>query len=85
MDATLFLQSALLLIQFLFGWLVKALFDRIKSLENRDANLTEKISELAVAMPTQYVAKNEFQKMGDDIFAALRRIEDKIDTKADKP
>lgn len=84
-DATMFLQAALLLVQFLFGWMVKSLFDRIKTLESRDSDLAEKIGQLSVNLPTNYVQKAEFQKMGDDIFNVLRRIEDKLDGKQDKP
>lgn len=84
-DSTMFMQGTLLLVQFLFGWMVKSLFDRIKTLEDRDSDLAEKIGELSVNLPTNYVQKAEFTKMGDDIFSVLRRIEDKLDSKQDKP
>lgn len=84
-DSTMFLQATLLLVQFLFGWMVKSLFDRIKTLEERDSDLADKIGQLSVNLPTNYVQKIEFQKMGDDIFNVLRRIEDKLDGKQDKP
>lgn len=70
--------------QFLLGWLVKALFERIGSLEKKDGELLEKIVGMAINLPNEYTKKTDFMKMGDDIFAALRRIEDKLEEKADR-
>jgi len=76
--------ALLALLQFFLGFFVKTLFDRITKLENQDGKLATAINELTVSLPTHYVLKNDFTKMGDDIFNALRRIEDKLDTKVDK-
>jgi len=68
----------------LIGWMLKAIFDRIEKVEQQEARLTTQVHGLAVSLPTNYVGKNDFKDMGDHIFEALRRIEDKLDKKADK-
>jgi|GEM_PF-2273944 len=77
-------QIAMALVAGLGGWFIKALFGRIDKLEQADAAIAQSVGELRVDLPTNYVGKGDFRKMGDDIFATLRRIEDKLDSKADK-
>jgi len=86
---------ALALAGALGGWILKSLFDRIERMEKE---LTQKISELDKAdrhvgevlsrvredLPALYVRRDEFTKGMDNIFNALRRIEDKLDAKVDK-
>lgn len=69
----------------LMGWFLRSLFDRIKSIENKLDVETSAIHQLRVDLPTNYVTKGDFRGMGDAIFGALRRIEDKLDNKVDKP
>lgn len=78
------LQWVLALCAFLGGWFLKELFARISKLEDADRELAKTVGELRIDLPTHYVNKADFQQMGDSIFAALRRIEDKLDGKADK-
>lgn len=78
------LNLALTLVAFLGGWLLRSLKEDIQELKAADKKLQESVSSIQVALPTNYVAKAEFKEMGDDIFSALRRIEDKLDKKADK-
>jgi len=79
------IQLLLTLVGVLFGWLVKGLFDRIKAMETADKELIAQVSALRELLPLNYVRRDDFQKLGDSIFDALRRIEDKLDKKADKP
>ena len=83
-DLSLAFQIAMGITAFLFGWFLRMLFQRIDRLEAADEKLANAINELRVDLPERYVAKTDFRKMGDDIFEALRRIEDKLDKKADK-
>ena len=77
-------QLLLTLFASVIGWLVKGLFERIKGLEIADTELAKEISELRVELPTHYTSKNDFKEFIDNVFNMLRRIEDKIDRKADK-
>lgn len=77
-------QGLLTAIAVLIGWLVKGLFTRIDELGRADGRLAEQVNQLRVDLPERYVSKNDFKQLGDNIFSTLRRIEDKLDGKADK-
>lgn len=66
------------------GWVLKSIVDRIKKLEDADYELANQVANLRVELPSYYVRRDDFVKLGDNLFAALRRIEEKIDGKADK-
>lgn len=79
------LQITVIVLGPLVGWLLKTVFDRLHRLEEADERLSEKVTQLAVSLPTYYVTKDETAKQLDAIFNALRRIEDQLHNKADKP
>lgn len=85
MDLALAFQIAMTLVAFLGGWLVKTLFERMKDIEHDMRGLTKEVGQLRVDLPSYYTRRDEFKELGDNIFESLRRIEDKIDRKADKP
>jgi hypothetical protein len=89
-------QLAVSLIAFLGGFLLKSLFSRIRTLEVADLNVARQVSALREELPLNYIRREEFkdtvETMREDsktaldrIFSALRRIEDKMEGKADKP
>lgn len=80
-----FIQLAIVVGTGIMGWFMRVLFGHIERLEKTDFSLMENVTEIKVALPTHYVSKSDFQTMGDNIFQTLRRIEDKLDGKADKP
>lgn len=57
----------------------------VRTLHARTHAQAEKIAGLQVMVAGQYVTRTDYQRTNDAIFAMLRRIEDKIDRKADKP
>lgn len=59
------------------GWFTKTLWDAVRELQ-RD------LTALRVAIPSSYVAKDDFTKFQEALFKKLDRIEEKIDGKADK-
>jgi len=85
LDMNLAFQIATAIVGFLGGWFLKVMFQRIDRLETADMSMTQAINDLRVELPSRYVSKQDFQQMGNSIFEALRRIEDKLDHKADKP
>lgn len=68
----------------LFGFVLKAVWDSLRSLEIADKDLVNKVSAIEVLVAGNYVKKDEFNSVATAIFAKLDRIEDKIDKKADK-
>lgn len=77
-------QGLLTVIAALIGWLVKGLSGNIDGLKRADALLTEEITRLRVSLPERYVSKADHKEALDAIFSMLRRIEDKLDQKADR-
>lgn len=76
---------AMMLVAALGGWAWTSINGRIRDLEKSDRDMTEALTALRVALPTSYVHKDEFKSALDAIHAVLRRIEDKLDNKVDKP
>lgn len=78
-------QGVLTLLAALIGWLVKGLFASINELKKADAKVEEALTALRISLAERYVSKADHKEALDAIFAMLRRIEDKLDDKADKP
>ena len=57
---------------------------RLEACEINNASLQLAISLVRETLPTHYVRRDDFKDLGDNIFSALRRIEDKLDNKVDK-
>jgi hypothetical protein len=70
---------------FLAGFLINAMW-RIMAKQREDHDhLREELANARIVMAGEYVRRVEFEKHMDGIYALLRRIEDKIDGKADRP
>ena len=68
----------------LSGIIITALWTAVKDLQTGDAKLTEKISQIEVLVVGNYIKRDELEKHINGLYEFLRRIEDKIDRKADK-
>ncbi len=62
----------------LFGAVLKTLWDATQKLA-RD------LKDLETGLPDKYVRRDDFGQFVDRIEAVLRRIEEKLDDKVDKP
>jgi len=69
---------------FFGGWWMKNIWDSIRELQHRDAELTAKVSGIEVLVAGEYVKREEMDRFGTAIFQKLDRIENKLDNKADK-
>jgi len=90
MDPQLLLNTGYGLITLLGGWIFKIVWGRIKDLEDdlealekhHESDLKEarkELSELALAMPEKYVAKQDLDKLIDFINERFNKLENKID------
>lgn len=68
----------------LIGFLLTAVWQAVKDLQQADNELTNKLAEIKVLVAGDYVKKDEFLQSVTALFTKLDRIEDKLDTKADK-
>lgn len=95
MDLSLAFNIATALVAFLGGWLVKVIRDDIAALRAADQAMADKTSlELAAVraelagmraeLPDRFVRRDDFKEALDAIFNLLRRIEDKVEKKADR-
>ena len=66
------------------GWILNTLWTEIKSMQETDDKLAEKVGSIEILVAGQYVKRDDMQVLSNAIFAKLDRIEDKIDMKADK-
>lgn len=65
--------------------LVDANEKRIDENERRLNDQQKELSMVRESMPQHYIRRDDFRDWGDNIFSTLRRIEDKLDKKVDKP
>ena len=61
----------------LIGWIARQLWDAVQRLKND-------VQRIEVALPTNYVQKNEFAEGIKEIKDICRQIFEKLDHKADK-
>ena len=72
------------LLSFLGGWVLNNLRESIKSLHDSDMQLAAKVQTIEVLVAGSYVKRDDLDKLTHAIFVKLDKIEDKIDSKADK-
>ncbi len=68
----------------LIGFLLNAVWQAVKDLQEADKSLANKVAEIEVLVAGAYVRKDEFTQSVNALFAKLDRIEDKLDKKVDK-
>ena len=68
----------------LSGAMLAALWQSVKELHTSDKEINKKISDVEVLVAGDYIRKDAFDKLSNDLFTLLHRIEDKIDRKQDK-
>lgn len=83
MDQSL-LNWAFGLINLILGFFLKALWDSYKDLKKTDKELADKVGEMEVLVAGQYVKRDDFQTVTNQIFNKLDKILDKLDQKMDK-
>ena len=67
-----------------FGWFLNVAWSSLKSLQEQDRALADKVARIEVLVAGEYVKKDEFDRAIERLFDKLDHIEMKIDSKADK-
>lgn len=80
MDSQTLFNVAIGLSSLLGGFVLKSVYDAIQDLRHSDGELHDRINKL----PETYMRRDDFNTFGHDIKESLRRIETKLDGKADK-
>ena len=68
----------------IFGIVGKVMRDSYKDLKKTDKELAEKVSNIEVLVAGQYVKREDFVQVTNQIFTKLDKILDKLDQKVDK-
>ena len=68
----------------LIGFLLNAVWQAVKDLQNADKVLADKVGSIEVLVAGDYVKKDEFMSQMNALFAKLDKIDDKLDKKVDK-
>ena len=66
------------------GWWINAMWASIKELQAMDRDLAEKVGSIEVLVAGQYVTREEYTNTLNAIFVKLDRIQETINSKADK-
>lgn len=84
MNEQQFFNIAFAIIGALGGWWMRVMWQSLKELEQQDSKLADKVGNIEVVVAGQYVKRDDMNRDIATIFAKLDRIEDKLDSKADK-
>lgn len=79
-----FLNWVFGIVNIAIGAFLKVMWDSYKDLKRTDKELAEKVGNIEVLVAGQYVNRNEFNSVTNQIFAKLDRIIEKLNEKADK-
>ena len=85
MEFQLGFNIAVTLVGALAGWILKAISDSIKGLQMKDDFIMNELHQVHVLVAGNYVKRDELKDSMDAVFNTLRRIEDCLNGKADKP
>lgn len=69
----------------ILGYFVHDLNTSIKELKSGEREVMRQIANIRAELPLHYVRSDHLEKQMDAIFQMLRRIEDKVDNKVDRP
>ena len=84
MDFQVGFNVAIALLGILGGWVLRSISESIKDLRSRDEKLSTEVHQVHLLVAGSYVKRDELDRHLTAIFEALRRIEEKLDGKADK-
>jgi len=68
----------------IFGIAGKVMWDSYRDLKKTDKELADKVAAIEVLVAGQYVKRDDFDKVTNQIFTKLDKILDKLDQKVDK-
>jgi len=84
MDFQFLFNMVLGLSAFLCGYVLNSISSNLKSLQEADGKLADKVQEIEVLVAGQYVKHSDLEKLSTALFVKLDKISDKLDTKQDK-
>ena len=78
------LYSIITFVGGIIGWLLKALWNSVKELQEADEEIIAKVNAIEVLVAGEYVRRDELRHEFNKLFSMLESIDHKLDRKADK-
>ena len=72
------------ILNLIIGFFIKGMWDSYKDLKLTDSQLAEKVNSIEILVAGQYVKREEFVHVTNQIFSKLDKILDKVEQKANK-
>lgn len=72
------------LISAMLGWWLNNVWTSLKELQSADRELAEKVASIEVLVAGQYVTRDEFNNVLNQVFNKLDKIIDAVNKKADR-
>ena len=67
-----------------YGWIMSTIWGAVRDMQSADKVLAEKVAAVEILVVGKFVPRREFTEIMNEVKDGLRRIEDKMDGKADK-
>lgn len=84
MDHQTMFNVAIGLISAMLGWWLNNVWTSLKELQSADRELAEKVASIEVLVAGQYVTRDEFNNVLNQVFNKLDKIIDAVNKKADR-
>ena len=84
MDHQMMFNIAIGLISSMLGWWLNNVWTSLKELQEVDRELAEKVASIEILVAGQYVTREEFNSVLNQVFGKLDRIIEKLNEKADR-
>jgi len=84
MEAQQIINTLIGVVGALGGWWMRIMYQSLEELKVQDTKLAEKVSGIEVLVAGKYVTREDFEKKVDMLFSKLDKIDNKLDSKADK-
>lgn len=84
MDHQTMFNVAIGLISAMLGWWLNNVWTSLKELQTADKELAEKVASIEILVAGQYVTRDEFNNVLNQVFAKLDKIIDAVNRKADR-
>ena len=68
----------------MLGWWLNNVWASLKELQAADRELAEKVASIEILVAGQYVTRDEFNNVLNQVFTKLDRIIEKLNEKADR-
>lgn len=78
-DFQFFVNVIIGIVSFFGGWILKVFNEKIRKLEEKCDDREDKMINLALTLPKEYVRKDDFNRFQENMNERFDRLEDKLE------